>query len=318
MNGFPLFPHAASTTAHQVDALFLALVIVTVFFSGLIFFLIAFFAIRYRQGSKASRAGARSDHLPLELTWMIVPLVISFGIYVWSSSLYTDMHVAPPDATDIYVVAKQWMWKIQHEQGNREINELHVPLGRPIRLIMTSEDVIHSFFIPAFRIKQDVLPGRYTTEWFQASAPGEYHFFCSQYCGAGHSSMKGRVIVMEPALYQQWLSGAPAGVPMVSAGEQLFQQFGCSSCHLSDGTGKGPSLEGLMGSTVPLEGGGTVVADRAYVQESILSPAAKIVRGYKPLMPLFRNQLTPDQVSQLIEYIGSLSAPPASAQGRKP
>ena len=316
MRGLPIFPRAASTVAPEVDALFTGLMILTVVMSALIFFCIAFFAIRYREGSKARREGARSDSLPLELTWMIVPLGISFGIYVWASTLYAKMRVAPPGATEIYVVGKQWMWKIQHIQGNREINELHVPAGRPVKLIMTSEDVIHSFFIPAFRIKQDVLPGRYSTEWFQATTPGVYHFFCSQFCGTAHASMIGSVFVMEPSEYERWLAGEPSGGAMASSGEQLFRQFGCVTCHLANSTGRGPSLVGLAGSTVELEGGGTVVADREYMQESILNPAAKIVRGYRPLMPVFRNQLSADQVSQLIEYIGSLGGPPVAAKGK--
>ena len=316
MHGLPLFPPSASTAAPRVDALFTGLMIMTVFFSALIFFAIAFFAIRYREGSKANRDNPRSESLPLELTWMIVPLGISFGIYIWASTLYAKMRVAPAGATEIYVVGKQWMWKIQHIQGNREINELHVPTGKPVKLIMTSEDVIHSFFIPAFRIKQDVLPGRYSTEWFQATTPGVYHFFCSQFCGTSHASMIGSVIVMEPSEYERWLAGGPAGGAMASSGEQLFRQFGCVTCHLANSTGRGPSLVGLAGSTVELEGGGTVVADREYMQESILNPAAKIVRGYRPLMPVFRNQLSADQVSQLIEYIGSLGGPPVAAKGK--
>ncbi|HTY59304.1 MAG TPA: cytochrome c oxidase subunit II [Bacteroidota bacterium] len=318
MRGFPILPPAASTVAHEVDALFAALVVMTVVLSGLIFFCITFFAIRYREGSKASRANARSESLPLELAWMIVPLGISFGVYCWASTLFAKMRVAPADATEIYVVGKQWMWKIQHRQGNREINELHVPAGRPVKLIMTSQDVIHSFFIPAFRIKQDVLPGRYTTEWFQATTPGVYHFFCSQFCGTSHASMTGLVTVMEPSRYENWLAGSGGGTPMASSGEQLFRQFGCVTCHLVNSTGRGPSLVGLMGSRVELEDGGTAVADRAYLQESILNPAVKIVRGYKPLMPVFRNQLTPDQVSQLIEYIASLGGRPVEAGGRHP
>ncbi len=317
MSGFPLIPDQASTIAQRVDLLFAVLVCISVFFASLIFFGITFFAIKYRRGSKASRANARSDHLVLELTWMIVPLGISLGIYVWASKLYFDMHVAPANATEVYVVGKQWMWKIQHQQGNREINELHIPVGRPIKLIMTSEDVIHSFYIPAFRIKQDVLPGRYTTEWFQATKIGEYHFFCAQYCGTSHASMIGKVIVMEPSRYEQWLAGAVVGVPMVETGAQLFQQYGCVTCHLANNTGRGPSLIGLFGKSVQLEGGSTVVADQDYLRESILNPAAKIVAGYKPLMPTFRNQLTPDQVSQLIEYIKSLGGPGTVAKGNK-
>ena len=315
MHGFPLFPPSASTAAPRVDALFTGLMVMTVFFSALIFFAIAFFAIRYREGSKANRDNPRSESMPLELTWMIVPLCISFGFYFWATTLYTQTHVAPPGAVDIYVVGKQWMWKIQHQQGNREINELHVPMGRPVRLIMTSQDVIHSFFIPAFRIKQDVLPGRYTTEWFQATKPGEYHLFCAQFCGTSHASMIGRVIVMEPAEYERWLAGAGSGPPMAGTGEELFQRFGCATCHQANNTGRGPSLGGLAGSTVDLEGGGTVVADREYIRESILDPAAKVVRGYKPVMPVFRGQLSPEQVAQLVEYVRSLGGPRVASKG---
>ena len=313
MNNFPLFPPQASTTAHQVDLLFAVLVLIAAFFSGLIFFCVTYFAIKYRKGSKASRANARTDYLPLELTWLIVPFFISLGIYAWASNLYMDMHVAPRKATVIYVVGKQWMWKIQHQQGNREINELHIPVGRPVRLVMTSEDVIHSFFIPAFRIKQDVLPGRYSTEWFQATTPGQYHFFCAQYCGTSHASMVGTVFAMEPAQYEQWLSGAPVGGQMSSTGAQLFQQFGCVTCHRGDNTGRGPALVGLFGKTVVLQDGRTVTANEEYLRESILTPAAKIVAGYKPQMPTFKNQVTPDQLSQLIEYIKSLGGPGAVA-----
>ena len=180
---------------------------------------------------------------------------------------------------------------------------------------MTSQDVIHSFFIPAFRIKQDVLPGRYTTEWFQATQPGEYHFFCSQFCGTSHASMGGRVVVMEQAAYERWLAGATPGAPMATQGEELFERFGCATCHRANNTGRGPTLAGVANSTVELEGGGTAVADREYLRQSILDPAAKVVRGYKPVMPVFRGQLTPDQVAQLVEYIRSLGGPRVAAKG---
>jgi len=227
------------------------------------------------------------------------------------------MHVAPPDAEEIYVVGKQWMWKIQHPQGNREINELHVPVGHPVKLIMTSQDVIHSFFIPAFRIKQDVLPGRYTTEWFTPTDVGEYHLFCAQYCGTSHSAMVGRVVVMEPARYQQWLSGVGVSGTMASSGDQLFSQFGCQTCHQQGNTGRGPSLVGLFGSTVHLANGATAVADQDYIRESIMEPATKVVAGFKPIMPNFRNQISPDQVSQLVEYVKSLGGTADAAQRKR-
>ncbi len=317
MWSFPLSPVEASAQAANVDALFYVLVGITVLFTGLIFFGVIFFAIRYRAGSRASRANSRSDNLPLELTWTIIPLLITAGIYVWASKLYVDMHVAPANAEEVYVVGKQWMWKIQHPRGNREINELHIPVGRPVKLIMTSQDVIHSFFIPAFRVKQDVLPGRYTTEWFTPTKIGEYHLFCAQYCGTSHASMIGKVVVMDPKDYEQWLSGALSTSSMATTGDQLFNQFGCQTCHLANNTGRGPSLVGLFGSTVHLSTGKTVLADQDYIQESILEPTAKVVAGYKPVMPNFRNQMTPDQVAQLVEYVKSLGGNAQAAQGKK-
>jgi cytochrome c oxidase subunit 2 len=317
MWSFPLSPGEASNIATRVDALFYALIGLVVFFTALIFVSVTFFAIRYREGSKASRAKSRSDYLPVELAWTIIPLVITAGIYVWSSKLYIYMHVAPPKSEEVYVVGKQWMWKIQHPQGNREIDELHVPVGHPVKLIMTSQDVIHSFFIPAFRVKQDVLPGRYTTEWFTPTKVGEYRFYCAQYCGTGHATMTGKVVVMEPAAYERWLSGAVPGGNMASTGQQLFSQFGCQTCHQQNDLGRGPTLIGLYGSKVRLSNGGTVVANQDYIRESIVESTAKVVAGYKPIMPNFMNQINADQVSQLVEYVKSLGGKPSAAQGKQ-
>lgn len=311
MWSFPLLPDSASTIAGQIDALFFFLVAVSVFFSLVITIGLVFSAARYRRGSQASRKGALNDYLPLELAWSIIPLIIAIFIFGWSAKLYLDMRVAPANAMEIYVVGKQWMWKIQHPAGNREINELHVPVGRPVKLIMTSQDVIHSFYIPAFRVKQDVLPGRYTTQWFEATKPGEYHLFCAEYCGTSHSGMIGKVIAMEQAEYEAWLMGASrTGVAMASSGAEVFERFGCKTCHRQDSGERGPALDGLWGKTVNLSDGKTVVADGEYVRESILNPGAKTVAGYMQLMPTYKNQLTSEQVNQLIEYIRSLS--PAS------
>jgi cytochrome c oxidase subunit 2 len=305
MWNFPLLPESASTIAGQVDALYWFLVSVALFFSMVILVGLVYSAVRYRKTSRASREGAVNEHLGLELLWSLVPLGIAIGIFVWSAKLFIDMRVAPENAMEIYVVGKQWMWKIQHPQGNREINELHVPTGRPIKLIMTSQDVIHSFYIPAFRIKQDVLPGRYTTQWFEATVPGEYHLFCAEYCGTSHAGMIGKVVVMEPAAYEEWLSGRGAAT-MINTGEQLFVQFGCQTCHRVDSGQRGPSLEGLHGKEVKLADGRTVVADEEYIRESILNPNTKIVAGYQPLMPTYRNQLDPEQINLIVEYVKSL------------
>jgi cytochrome c oxidase subunit 2 len=309
MWSFPLFPDRASTVAGEVDAIYYFLVLISVVFGGIIVIGLVYSAVRYRKGSKNSRSGAVDDHLGLELAWSLIPLGIAIGIFVWSSRVFINMHVTPKDAMEVYVVGKQWMWKIQHPQGNREINTLHVPVGKPVKLIMTSQDVIHSFYIPAFRIKQDVLPGRYTTQWFQATTPGEYHLFCAEYCGTSHSGMIGKVVVMEPAEYEQWLAGAVSGIAMGSTGQQLFQQYGCQTCHKSESGQRGPALDGLFGSKVTLASGQSVVADQEYIRESILNPSAKIVSGFSALMPTYRTQLTSEQVNQLVEYVKSLGGP---------
>jgi cytochrome c oxidase subunit 2 len=317
MWNFPLLPDRASTVAGQVDALYYFLVAVSAFFSLIIVIGLVYSAIRFRKTSKASRAGAKNDHLPLELAWSLIPLGIAMVIFFWAAKLYIEMHVAPKDAMEIYVVGKQWMWKIQHPNGNREINELHVPVGRSVKLIMTSQDVIHSFYIPAFRIKQDVLPGRYTTQWFEATKPGEYHLFCAEYCGTSHSGMIGKVIVMEPAEYQQWLASSSSGSSMASSGKELFAQYGCQTCHHEVAGPRGPSLVGLFGKQVTLTSGKSVLADQEYIRESILNPNAKLVEGYQQLMPTYKDQMTHEQVNQLIEYVKTLGKEENGTKGKQ-
>jgi cytochrome c oxidase subunit 2 len=236
-------------------------------------------------------------------------------IFVWGAVIYFNERTPPRGATEIYVVAKQWMWKLQHEEGPREINELHVPVGRDVKMIMTSQDVIHSFYVPAFRIKQDVLPGRYTTAWFHATKAGTYHLFCAEYCGTMHSGMIGQVVVMEPAQYEAWMGGGGAMGSLASNGETIFQQLGCSTCHRSDTQGRGPNLVGLFGKRVQLEDGRTVIADENYIRESILSPAAKVVSGFKPIMPVFQGLVSEEQLSALVAYIKSLNQPPSGSAG---
>ncbi|MDA0746756.1 MAG: cytochrome c oxidase subunit II [bacterium] len=303
---FSLFPEQASTFAAKVDLLYFALVGLSVFFAGLIFLLVLIFAIRYRRKSDSEQPRAIHGDLRLELAWSLIPLVLSMGVFVWAAQLYFSMSIPPSNAMEIYVVGKQWMWKLQHPEGKSEINELHVPVGQAVRLTMTSEDVIHSFYIPAFRVKQDVLPGRYTSVWFEATKPGEYHLFCAEYCGNEHSRMIGRVVVMEPVEYEAWLSGGVGGESMAVAGERLFQQTGCVTCHRPDSQGRGPVLDGLFGHSVKLKNGQTVLADEAYLRESILTPNAKMVDGYKALMPTYQGQLSEAGILQIIEYIKSL------------
>jgi len=300
--------------AGNVDALFVFLVVLSTLMSVAIFTMILVFAIRFRK-----RPGVQAEQIegstPLEITWSVVPLGIFMMIFVWGAVIYFQERTPPQGATEVYVVAKQWMWKLQHQEGQREINQLHIPVGRDVKLIMTSQDVIHSFYVPAFRIKQDVLPGRYTTAWFHATKPGTYHLFCAEYCGTQHSGMIGQVVVMEPAQYQAWLSGGPATGTLAENGQEIFQQLGCSTCHRSDTQGRGPNLLGVFGKPVQLEDGRTVLADENYVRESILSPAAKVVAGFKPIMPTFQGIVSEEQVNALVAYVKSLSQPPAGAAG---
>jgi len=303
--------------AARVDALYFFLLAISVFFSLLIAGLIVYYAVKYRRRSPQSVGAPMHGSLLLELGWTVVPLMITMVIFVWGASVYFAM-ASPPDGTlNIYVVGKQWMWKFQHLDGQREINELHVPVGRDVKLITTSEDVIHDFFVPAFRVKADVLPGRYVSIWFHATRPGRYHIMCAEYCGTRHSGMTGEVIVMEPSEYQSWLSGGMAEGSLASAGEKLFLDLACVTCHRADLQGRGPVLQGLFGKTVALQNGETIVADEGYIRESILNPGAKITAGFQPIMPSFQGLITEEQLLQLIEYVKSLGAQPETPPARQ-
>jgi cytochrome c oxidase subunit II len=299
---FQLLPDRASSIAGQMDALFLFLVIVTAFFTLLIAGLIVTFAVRYRR-REAHEVGADLPTVRwLEITWTIAPLAIAMIMFIWGAELFVRLSAPPLNATEIDVVGKQWMWKIQHANGRREINELHVPLGRAIRLVMTSQDVVHSFYIPAFRVKQDVLPGRYSYEWFTPTQTGEYHLLCSQYCGTQHSRMVGRVVVMEPGDFDHWLEGEPQTNTREAAGAALFQLYSCSQCHGQ----LAPTLAGLYMTTVKLDDGQTAQANDDYLRESILDSQAKLVAGYGHIMPSYRGQLSEEQIMDLLAYIKSL------------
>jgi cytochrome c oxidase subunit II len=311
-SGTPLFPQQASTMAARVDALYFFLIAVSTFFSALIAGLIVYYAVKYRRRSPDAIGATIHGGLLLELTWTIVPLMISMVIFVWGASVFFAMSRPPDETLNIYVVGKQWMWKFQHLDGQREINELHVPVGRAVKLIMTSEDVIHDVFVPAFRIKADVLPGRYTNIWFQATTPGRYHLFCAEYCGTRHSGMTGEVVVMQPTEYQAWLSGGSGEGSLASAGEKLFQELACNTCHRSDTQGRGPMLQGLFGKTQTLQSGETIVVDEAYLRESILNPAARITANFQPIMPAFQGLVSEEQLLELIEYLKALHAQPSA------
>jgi cytochrome c oxidase subunit 2 len=305
-SGIPLFPAAASSMAGRVDALYFFLIGITAFFSMLIAGLIVYYAVKYRRRAPRSVGTRIHGGFVLEIVWTVIPLLITMVIFVWGASIFFAMTHPPAETLNIYVVGKQWMWKFQHLDGQREINELHVPLGRDVKLIATSEDVIHDVFVPAFRVKVDVIPGRYVSIWFRATKPGRYHLFCAEYCGTKHSGMIGEVIVMEPADYQAWLSGGAQGGSLADAGQKLFNELACNTCHRPDAQGRGPVLDGLLGKTVALQSGDTVVADEAYLRESILNPSAKITAGYQPIMPTFQGLVSEEQLLQLIEYVKSL------------
>jgi cytochrome c oxidase subunit II len=304
-DNLPLWPERASSMAGQVDAIYIFLLVVCGMVALLVFTCLLYFAARYR-----SRAGVPAEQIdgstPLELTWSIIPLCVFMVFFAWGALVFFKQRTPPRDATEVYVVAKQWMWKLEHAEGQREINELHVPVGRDVKLIMTSQDVIHSFYVPVFRMKQDVLPGRYTVAWFRATKPGTYHLFCAEYCGTQHSGMIGSIVVMEPAQYEAWMSGGPAG-PLSVTGEKIFAELGCSTCHRSDTQGRGPNLQGVFGNPVALADGRTQIADENYIRECILDPGAKRVKGFQPIMPTFQGLVSEEQVNALVAYVKSLS-----------
>jgi cytochrome c oxidase subunit II len=313
-SGTPLFPEQASTMAPRVDALYFFLVGLTVFFSLLIAGLIVIYAVRFRRRTPDSIGAVIHGGLVLEITWSVIPFLITMGIFVWGASVFFAMSRPPDETLNVYVVGKQWMWKFQHLDGQREINELHVPVGRAVKLIMTSEDVIHDVYVPAFRVKADVIPGRYTHLWFEPTKPGSYHLFCAEYCGTRHSGMVGQIVVMEPNDYQSWLSGGTEEGSLASAGQKLFADLACNTCHRPDAQGRGPVLQNLFGKTVELASGERVVVDEAYIRESILNPMAKITVGFQPIMPTFQGLVNEEGLLELIEYVKSLRQDTPNAQ----
>ena len=326
MWNFPLFPEVASSMAGQVDALYFFLISVSLFFSVIIFAGCTYFAIAYRRRDPGFVPAGQKDNMILEVVWSVIPFMITMLMFAWGAVIFFRVYTPPDGAMEMYAVGKQWMWKTQHPEGHREINELHVPVGRDIKMTMTTEDVIHSFFIPAFRVKKDVVPGKYTTMWFKPIKVGKYHLFCAEYCGNQHSGMVGWVHVMEPADYEAWLAGVNRGETMAQAGERLFSRLGCASCHQEDNKGRCPTLKDVFNAPVQLQNGQRVIADESYLRESILKPQAKIVAGYQNQeMPTFQGQISEDGLLQLIAYVKTLTkpapvaatAPPAAAAATK-
>jgi cytochrome c oxidase subunit 2 len=304
---FPLVPEQASTMAPEVDQVYWFIVAVTAFFGTLVSVLVVYFAVKYRTSDPMAIGARITGSIPLELAWSLIPFVISIVIFAWAADVYFSLHRPPDQTLEIYSTGKRWMWKFQHLDGKSEINELHVPLGRAVRVTFTSEDVLHSLFFPQFRVKADAIPGRYSSVWFTPTMVGEFDIFCAEYCGTKHSGMIGRVTVMEPTEYQNWLSGGTEG-PLSTRGERLFTELACNTCHVADGSGRGPSLVNKFGSQERLADGSTVDVDESYVRESILNPQAKLVAGYQPLMPTFQGLVNEENVMALIEYVKTLRA----------
>ena len=303
----PLHPPSASTISGGIDKLYYVLSGITIFFTVLIFSIIFYFMVRYRRRSDDEVPSETHSSLVLELTWTIIPSLICVVLFVWASALYVENARPPAASTEIFVIGKQWMWHLQHPEGPREIDELHIPVGVPVKLTMTSQDVIHDFYIPAFRVKKDVLPGRYTSLWFEPTETGTFHIFCGQYCGTNHSEMIGWVYVMEPADYAAWLAGGEQTESLAQQGARLFSQFGCGSCHASEG-GKGPVLAGIYGKPEKLQNGETRVVDETLIHDAILTPNSVHLPNYQPIMPTYQGQIDPEQMLQLIAYVKSLGS----------
>jgi cytochrome c oxidase subunit II len=326
LNCLALLAPNASTAAAPIDTLFWGITAVAVFFAVAIFLIIIVLSVHYRRGNHVDRSRAPQYHLPIELAWTIIPLGIAMVLFAWSSTLFFTRSKVPKGAMEIYVVGKQWMWKMQHPQGRWENNELHVPVGVPIVLTMTSEDVIHSFYVPAFRLKQDVIPGQYTQMWFQATEPGTYHLFCAEFCGTLHSTMVGSVIVQEKAEYEKWLESGPQQPSLAAEGAKLFTARGCAGCHGANGVARAPRLEGIYGKSIPVQipksgqkvaevPATTTIANAMYIHDSILEPEKMVAAGYKPIMPSYQNRISEEQILKLVAYIKSLSNSDASRSG---
>lgn len=306
-----MLPVGASNFAGPLDALFWGITALSVIFTLLVAIPLLTFAVRYRRRREDEVPVQTEGALKLELTWIVIPLILSMAVFAWSGWLYIQMSRPPADSMEIYVQGRQWMWKAQHPTGQWENNELHVPVGRNVKLTMISQDVIHDYYIPEFRVKQDVMPGRYTQMWFRPTREGVYNLFCAEYCGTQHSGMIGSVTAMSQSDYEAWLAGPTTGQSTAAEGQRVFRERGCISCHQPDGQGRAPTLVGIYGTTEELEGGQSATVDEVYIRESILNPRAKVVAGYEPIMPAYQGILSEDQLLQLIEYIREGAPDPA-------
>jgi cytochrome c oxidase subunit 2 len=306
MGGLILHPPEASTLAPQVDLLFYTLLAFSLVLGTFLVFLVLRYCVLYRRGANTDRSGPRTRHIAIEIAWTSASAIVALGIFIWGASLFLERDNPPPGAIVIHGFGKQWMWKFEHANGRREINELHVPVDRPVVVKLGAEDVIHSLFIPAFRIKQDAVPGMATSVWFEATETGTYDLFCAEYCGAGHSKMRGHVIVMSAADFADWLAAAPTSQTLAEEGAALFRSYGCSGCHGPNSSIRAPRLEGVFGHPVALAGRRTVMADEAYIRDSILNPTKDVAAGYDPIMPSFKDLIEEDDLMRLVAYVKSL------------
>jgi len=302
-----LFPAEASTIAPYADALYFFLLLMTLVGTVIVAILLLTFSIRYRAEKNPVATQIEGSTL-LEATWTIIPLAIFLVCFVWGALLYFRIYNPPANAMNIYIVGKQWMWKAEHPGGQHEINALHVPMGKPVQLTMISQDVFHSFSVPDFRVKREVIPGRYTTVWFNATTPGTYHIFCTQYCGTLHSGMIGEVTVMTPADYDKWTQQSTSGMSLAQNGERIFASMGCNACHNGTAAARGPNLAGVYGSKLQLTDGSSILVDEAYLREAILSPSQHITAGYAPIMPTYQGQISEEGLIDLVEYLKNLNS----------
>ena len=306
LNASALFPREASTIAPYMDALYFFLLGMTVTGVILVGAIVTTFSLRYRK-SKSPVATQIEGSTLLEATWTIIPLGIFLVAFVWGALLYFRIYTPPINSMNIYIVGKQWMWKAEHPGGQHEINALHVPTGQPIQLTMISQDVFHSFSIPEFRIKREVIPGRYSTVWFQATTPGEYHLFCTQYCGTNHSQMIGEVTVLSPVDYKKWTEESTSGMSLAQNGERLFASMGCNACHSGNAAARGPNLAAVYGSKLQLTNGSSVLVNEAYLRDAILNPSQHVTAGYAPIMPTYQGQISEDGLIDIVEYLKTLN-----------
>ncbi len=307
LTNFALFPKEASTIAPYADALYFFLLLITLFGTGVVLLLVLAFSLKYRQAKHPVVVQIEGSTL-LEATWTIIPLAVFLLCFVWGALLYFRIYNPPTNAMNIYIVGKQWMWKAEHPGGQHEINSLHVPVGRDVQLTMISQDVFHSFSIPAFRVKREVIPGRYSTVWFQATEPGTYHLFCTQYCGTDHSAMIGDIVVLSPDDYKAWTEQSTSGMSLAQNGERLYASLGCNACHSGNAAARGPNLANVYGTKVQLSDGSQLLVDDAYLRDSILNPSQHITAGYAPIMPTYQGQISEEGLIDLVEYIKNLSS----------